>query len=79
MFTDITIQQIEVAHLESKRRDEALLNEQLRIARMDRPSLMTLIAQRLVTMLITIGERLYREPVTCNEASFERFNATRTS
>jgi hypothetical protein len=79
MFTDLMIQQIHVAHLESKRRNDALRNEQLRIARMNRPSLMTLISHRIGTMLIGLGERLHQEPGVRSQAYLERLNATRAA
>jgi hypothetical protein len=79
MYTDLLIQQIHIAHIESNRRNDVMRNEQLRIARMTRPSLMALISHRIGMMLISIGERLHQEPVVRSQAHLERLSTTRAA
>jgi len=58
MYTDMLMQSIRVAEIDNKRLYDRLMDEQLRIARMTRPTLSTRVGE----MLISIGERLQREP-----------------
>jgi len=60
MYTDIILQSIRVAEIDSKRLQDRLMDDQLRIARMSRPT----FSERVGLMLISIGERLQREPAT---------------
>jgi hypothetical protein len=60
MYTDIILQTIRVAEIDNKRIQDRLMDEQMRIARMSRPTL----SERVGQMLISIGERLQREPET---------------
>jgi hypothetical protein len=64
MTTDIILQNVHVAQIESQRLHDRLNNEQLRIARMTRPSLLTRTANILGLMLIGLGQRLRAEPST---------------
>jgi len=58
MYTDAIIQAIRVAEIDNKRIHDRLMDEQMRIARMTRPTL----GNRLGQLLVSIGQRLQQEP-----------------
>ena len=62
METSIILQHLHAAHLDQERRNQEMLNEQLRIARLTRPS--TLDRLRAITgdALIALGQRLSEAP-----------------
>lgn len=64
MNTDMILQGFRIAEIEQQRLRERLMNDQLRIARMSRPSQAARLANALGLTLISIGERLRREPAT---------------
>ena len=79
MFTDLMMQHLHVVRIEEERQRKMLLNEQLRIAGLTRPSLMSLITDRISTILITAGERLRREKAAHPQAQLERMRSARTA
>lgn len=58
MYTDMLMQTIRVAEIDQKRINDRLMDEQMRLARMTRPT----FPERFGRLLIGIGERLQREP-----------------
>jgi hypothetical protein len=78
MYTDIILQQIHVAEIEQKRLQTRLMNEQLRIARLNRPSLITRLTHGVGLMLISAGESLRKEPSTVPGHSQGRATIPRT-
>jgi hypothetical protein len=79
MFSDLMMQHLHVARVEEERQRKMLLNEQLRIAGLTRPSLMSLITDRIGTILITAGESLRREKAAHTQAQLERIRSARTA
>lgn len=62
MHTDLYLQQVHAAYLDSKRLNDALRNEQLRLAREGRPKTTTMLLARIGTAMIALGQRLQAEP-----------------
>jgi hypothetical protein len=58
MYTDIILQNIRVAEIDNKRIQDRLNDDQVRIARLARPTR----TEQIGLMLISIGQRLQREP-----------------